>query len=307
MPIPLTGTQYEIAAGDYFAVVTELGAGLRELHHRGEPLLAGYQAGELPPAASGALLAPWPNRVDHGRYAFDGHQFQLDLSEPAAGNAIHGLTRWANWQQSLAESDRVLLQLLLLGRPGYPFCLLLQADYRLDPDTGLHVRITARNEGATRAPYGTGSHPYLTAGTPHIDECELTLPASRWLPSGERGIPADPPQDVTGTAFDYRTHRPIGDATLDHAFTGLERDSGGLARVHLTGGQRGVCLWVDESYRWLQVFTGDPLDEPHRRRALAVEPMTCPPNAFVTGTDLLTLEPGGTVSSSWGVQAQPGR
>jgi aldose 1-epimerase len=58
MPIPLTGTQYEIAAGDYFAVVTELGAGLRQLHHRGEPLLAGYQAGELPPGASGTLLVP---------------------------------------------------------------------------------------------------------------------------------------------------------------------------------------------------------------------------------------------------------
>ena len=307
MPIPLTGTQYEIAAGDYFAVVTELGAGLRQLHHRGEPLLTGYQAGELPPGASGTLLVPWPNRVDRGRYTFDGRQFQLDLSEPAAGNAIHGLTRWANWRQALAESDRVLLQLVLLGRPGYPFCLLLEADYRLDPSTGLHVKITARNEGATRAPYGTGSHPYLTAGTPNIDECELTLPASCWLPSGERGIPAGPLQDVEGTPFDHRTHRLIGATKLDNAFTGLERDQDGLARVRLTSQERGVCLWVDEAYRWLQVFTGDALDEPHRRRALAVEPMTCPPNAFVSGTDLLTLEPGGTVSSSWGIQALPGR
>jgi aldose 1-epimerase len=306
MPIPLTGTQYEIAAGDYFAVVTELGAGLRQLHHRGEPLLAGYQAGELPPAGSGALLIPWPNRVDRGQYSFDGREFQLDISEPPGGNAIHGLTRWANWRQAQAESDRVLLQLVLLGRPGYPFCLLLTADYRLDPATGLHVKVTARNEGTTRAPYGTGSHPYLTAGTPHIDECELTIPASRWLPSDERGIPSGPPQNVEDTRFDHRTHRLIGTTKLDHAFTGLERDSDGLARVHLTSQERGVCLWVDEAYRWLQVFTGDPLDEPHRRRALAVEPMTCPPNAFVSGTDLLTLEPGDTVSSSWGVQARPG-
>ena len=306
MPIPLTGTQYEIAAGDYFAVVTELGAGLRELHHRGEPLLAGYPAEDLPPAAAGTLLAPWPNRVNHGQYAFDGRQFQLDLTEPAAGNAIHGLTRWANWHQALAESDRIMLQLVLLGRPGYPFCLLLEADYRLDPATGLHVQVIARNEGATRAPYGTGSHPYLTAGTPHIDECQLTLPASHWLPSGERGIPAGPPQEVEGTAFDFRTHRPIGGTRLDNAFTGLARDQDGLALVRLTSQQRGACLWVDEGYPWLQVFTGDPLDETHRRRALAVEPMTCPPNAFVSGTDLLTLEPGQTARCSWGVGALPG-
>ena len=307
MPIPLTGTQYEITAGDYFAVVTELGAGLRELHHNGEPLLAGYDADGLPPAAAGALLAPWPNRVDHGQYTFDGRQFQLDLSEPAAGNAIHGLTRWVNWHQALAENDRVLLQLVLLGRPGYPFCLLLQADYRLDPATGLHVQVTARNEGAARAPYGTGSHPYLTAGTPHIDDCELTLPASRWLASGDRGIPSAPPEDVTGTPFDYRSHRRLGGTKLDNAFTGLARDQDGLARVHLTSGQRGVCLWLDEAYRWLQVFTGDALGEPHRRRALAVEPMTCPPNAFVSGTDLVTLEPRETFRSSWGIQAISGR
>jgi len=61
---PLTGAQYEIASGGYLAVVTELGAGLRELSHRGRPLIAGYQPDELPPGAAGQLLLPWPNRVD---------------------------------------------------------------------------------------------------------------------------------------------------------------------------------------------------------------------------------------------------
>jgi aldose 1-epimerase len=312
-PLPLTGTQHEISAGDYAATVTELGAGLRELRHRGRALLAGYEVGQLPPAGAGQLLAPWPNRVDGGRYSVDGRHFQLDLSEPAAGNAIHGLTRWANWTPGEQDEDRVWLHHTLLGRPGYPFCVHLEAEYRLDAEAGLRFELTARNDGGERAPYGTGSHPYLTAGTPFVDECELTLPAARWQPASDRGIPFGPPQDVGDSPYDFRTARPVGDIRLDHGFTDLERDADGRARVRLTGPAKGdgeagggVTLWVDEGYRWLQVFTGDPLDEQHRRRALAVEPMSCPPNAFVTGTDLLILEPGQTVRHSWGVQVLSG-
>jgi aldose 1-epimerase len=306
MPVPLTGAQYEISAGNYAAVVTELGAGLRALRHRGAPLLAGYQPDQVPPAGAGQLLAPWPNRVDGGRYSFGGERLQLDLSEPAAGNAIHGLTRWATWVPVAYDPDRVVLYQPLRGWPGYPFCLDIEAEYRVDPDAGLRVGIIARNAGTGPAPYGTGSHPYLTAGTPLIDECELTLPAARWQPAGDRGIPAGPPQHVGGTRYDFRAARKLGDVRLDHPFTGLDRGPDGRAWVRLAGPERGVRLWAGEGYRWLQVFTGDPLDEPHRRRALAVEPMTCPPNAFVTGTDLLVLEPGETVRHDWGIEALPG-
>jgi len=93
--IPVTGVQFQIAAGDYSATITELGAGLRELRCRDHPVIAEYGADELPPGASGQLLAPWPNRIDGGRYTLGGVSYQLDLSEPAHGNAIHGLTRWA--------------------------------------------------------------------------------------------------------------------------------------------------------------------------------------------------------------------
>src|SRR5262249_7619079 len=126
---PLTGTQYEIAAGEYLAAVTELGAGLRELRHRGQPLITGYQADELPPGGAGQLLLPGPNRIDGGRYRVAGADYQLDLSEPAAGNAIHGLTRWSAWSVASHAPHEVVLRLALLGRPGYPFRLDLEAEY----------------------------------------------------------------------------------------------------------------------------------------------------------------------------------
>jgi aldose 1-epimerase len=133
---PRTGTQYDIAAGDYEATVTELGAGLRRLRYRGRPLIREYDADTVPPAGAGQLLIPWPNRVDRGRYSFGGTQFQLNLSEPATGNAIHGLTRFANWSAAGREDGRADLRLMLHAQPGYPFCLELTASYQLSA-TGL--------------------------------------------------------------------------------------------------------------------------------------------------------------------------
>src|SRR5206468_8707180 len=222
--VPLTGVQYEIEAGQYRATVTELGAGLRELAFRGQPLVAGYEADELPPAGSGQLLAPWPNRVDGGRYVFGGTEYQLALTEPARGNAIHGLTRWTAWSAVQQDASTVRLRSAPHGHQGYPFGLEIEAEYRLDAGTGLQVTVAARNRGSHAAPYGTGSHPYLTVRTPSIDGCELTLPADSWLPLDDRGLPSGPPEPVDGTEYDFRQPRAIGATRLDHALTGLSRD-----------------------------------------------------------------------------------
>lgn len=305
--VPLTGAQYDLSAGDFRATITELGAGLRRLEHRGQPVIVGYEPDMLPPGGAGQLLCPWPNRVDGGHYAIDGAHYQLDLSEPANENAIHGLTRWLSWAPGpgSAAEDEITLRHVLLGHQGYPFCLEFDASYRLDADRGLEVSISARNIGSLAAPYGTGSHPYLTAGTATVDECELELPAGLWQPIGERGIPYDSPKDVTGTEFDFRAAKRIGITQLDSALTSLTRDADGRARARLTGPQTQVTLWAGPGYEWLQVFTGDTLDPSHRRKAVAIEPMTCPPNAFVSGVDLLMLEPGDSVTHTWGIEVTP--
>ncbi len=300
--IPVTGVQFQIAAGDYSATITGLGAGLREFRCRDHPVIAEYAADELPPGASGQLLAPWPNRIDGGRYTVDGTSYQLDLSEPAHGNAIHGLTRWAGWQEAEHEADVVRLRHTLYGRPGYPFCLDLTAEYRLSAADGLQVSVTASNAGSRPAPYGTGSHPYLTAGAPVIDECELLLPAARWLPADDRGIPHGQPEDVAGTPYDFREPRMVGGTRIDHAFTGLAPGPDGRAWAQLSSADARVAFWAGQGYRWLQVFTGDPLPPSRRRRAIAIEPMTCPPNAFVSGTDLLVLQPGDSITHTWGIR-----
>ena len=305
--VPLTGQQHELAAGPYRATVTELGAGLRELLFNDQPVIAGYDADELPPGGAGQLLAPWPNRIDRGRYVFDDDECQLALTEPEHGNAIHGLTRWLAWTPVKRDTSAVVLRSRPHGQQGYPFCLQIDATYHLDAESGLRVAITASNQGSRAAPYGTGSHPYLTVGTPSVDECELTVPAAFWLPTDDRGIPSGPATAVGGTPYDFRRPRTISTTMLDHALTGLARDRDGRAWAHLSGSSgTQLAVWCDRGYRWLQVFTGDTLEPGRRRKAVAIEPMTCPPNAYVSGDDVLVLQPSQAVTHTWGIQVVRG-
>lgn len=285
------------------ATVVAAGAGLRELHGGPLPLLDPYDPDELCPGAHGQLLIPWPNRIDRGRYTFDGEDHQLTVNEPSSDTAIHGLVRWDAWQLDEHGPSHARLSHRLLGRPGYPFVLDLSADYTLDADEGLTVTVTATNAGSRPAPFGHGAHPYLTVGEPTLDGCSLTVPGATRLPIDERALPIGK-EPVDGTPYDFRRARRIGETWLDHAYTDLQRDGAGYAWTHLSapGGATTVSLWVDQSYGWLQLFTGDGLPQPGRRRtALGVEPMSCPPNAFNTGEGVTTLEPGETSSGRWGI------
>ena len=299
-----SGEQIEIAAGDQQAVVVEVGGGLRSYSAGGRELVDGYGAAEMSSSGRGQVLIPWPNRLQDGSYEFDGRRHQLPLNEPEHRNAIHGLVRWAAWTASAREPHRAVMEHVLHPQPGYPFSLRLSIEYALS-DRGLRVRTTATNVGTDPCPYGSGAHPYLTLGTATVDRLMLRVPGRTVLRSDERGLPVGT-EAVQDTEYDFRQPRQIGSTTLDHAFTDLERDEDGLARVELRDPDHGtrVSLWVDESYPYLMLFSGDPLPDVHRH-SLAVEPMTCPPNAFRTGDALIRLEPGSSFTSTWGVA--PGR
>ena len=300
--VPPSGQQIEIHAGDHRVVVAEVGAGLRSFTVGGRDVVDGYAVDEMAGAGRGQVLIPWPNRIADGAYEFRGTPHQLPLNEVPAQNAIHGLVRWAAWGPAERDADRVVLEHTLHPQPGYPFSLVLRIEYALARE-GLRVTTTATNVGIDPCPYGSGMHPYLTLGTETVDTVLLRAPGRTMLQTDDRGIPAGR-ASVEGTEYDFREPRPIGATELDHAFTDLERGDDGLARVELRDPQdeRTLALWVDESYSYLQLFTGDPIPQVDRR-SLAVEPMTCAPNAFRTGEGLLVLDPGEATTSTWGIRA----
>jgi aldose 1-epimerase len=293
--------QLEIACGEQRVGVVALGGGLRSYEVAGREVLDGFSAGERPTSGRGQVLAPWPNRIENGSYEFDGKRMQLALTEPEKGNAIHGLVRWESWNVVDEAPDRVVLDYVLGPQPGYPFSLALGIEYVL-AEAGLAVTTTARNLGLEPCPYGLGQHPYLCLGTPTVDTLRLEVAGDTVLLSDERGLPAGS-ESVAGTEFDFRVGRTIGGTVLDNAYSGLERAPDGRARVLLDdpSSGSGLTLWVDETYGYVMVFTGDPLPDV-ARRALAVEPMTCPPNAFRTGESLIHLAPGESVASTWGIE-----
>jgi aldose 1-epimerase len=296
-----SGEQIEIRAGDRRVVVAEVGAGLRSYTVAGKDVLDGYSVEEMARSGRGQVLIPWPNRIQDGTYEFGGTEHQLPLNEIEARNAIHGLVRWVSWTTAAREDDRVVLEHTLRPQPGYPFSLALRLEYAVS-DKGLRVTTMATNIGREECPYGSGMHPYLTVGTETVDSLELRAPGRTVLRTDDRGIPVDS-EPVAGTGYDFGRAKPIGATKLDHAFADLERDADGLARVELVDPDSGsaVSLWADDGYTYLQLFTGDPLPDV-ARRSLAVEPMTCPPNAFRTGESLIVLAPEESTTSTWGLE-----
>jgi aldose 1-epimerase len=302
VPNPPSGQQYEIRSGDHQATIVEVGGGIRAYRVGDRDVLHPYPLDAMCDGAHGAPLIPWPNRLGDGRYSFDGTDYQVALTEPDKHNAIHGFLQWRPWQAIDHTESQVVMAATLFPLQGYPFLLEVRIDYRLD-QSGLTVTTTATNAGEQACPYGSGQHPYLSPGSGLIDDCTLRLAAdTRIVTDPERQLPVGT-EDVTGTPFDFRAGRRIGELPVDYAFTDLDRDTDGRAWVSLTGSDgRTAEVWVDESYPLVELYTADTLAAPRRRRGLGTEPMTCPPNAFSTGQNVIRLQPGEIFQSSWGAR-----
>jgi len=289
-----TGNQTVLRHGDLVAVVTEVGAALRTLTSGGRPLIAGFGPESLPVGYQGAVLAPWPNRIASGRYIFAGESHQLPLTEPDRGNALHGLVTSAAWHVEQPDPATARLTHRLWPQPGYPFLLDLEVVYALHT-VGLEYTLTAVNAGDMAAPYGGSFHPYLVAGPGQVDDWTVQAPAAGYLTvDPDRLLPRSV---VPVGALDFRERQSLRGVEVDHAFTDIAFDAAGSAALTLTDptGQ-GVRLTWDRRCPWLQLCIPGPQRSALHRRALAVEPMTCPPDAFNSRVDLIVLQPGESTS-----------
>jgi aldose 1-epimerase len=308
---PASGTQHALRAGDYEAVIASVGATLRSLTHRGRDLVVPFDADEVRPAHRGATLAPWPNRVVDGKYSFGGREFQLALTEPARSHALHGLAAWLDFEAIDKGPDHVTLAAVVQPQTAYPWRIIVTTRFELGPD-GLTQSVTARNESTEPAPWGTGPHPYLVAGEGRVDDWTLELPAEqvlavtpdRLIPTELVAVEADDPE-----RFDFRAARRIGTAEIDHAYTGIVRDGDGTATVRVTAADgTGVAMSWDSACPWVQVHTADNPEPAQSRLGLAVEPMTCAPDAFNASNyaydaGLIVIEPEASATAAWRIAA----
>jgi aldose 1-epimerase len=295
-----SGEQWLIKSGDHEAVIVEVGGGLRRYGVAGVDVVDGYAETEMCPDGAGQVLAPWPSRIRDGRYVFAGEQHQLPLSEPLRHNAIHGLVNWARWHTVDVGSDEVTVEHALAAQPGYPWPLRLRTTWSVGP-TGLRASHEITNGGGAACPLGLAVHPYLTVPGVRLDDLMVQIPARYRLLVDGRLLPIGAAR-VAGSEFDFTKPRRLGAAAIDVAFGDLIREGDGSSAVTLsTVDGRGVRLWADAAFSWWQVYTSDSLTGQRRRRSIAVEPMTCPPDAFRSGRDVVVLESGQTWQGTWGI------
>jgi aldose 1-epimerase len=299
--VPPTGEQYEIISGPHRAVVTEVGATLRSFSVEGRDVVRGFGVDDMSRAGRGQHLIPWPNRIRDGRYVFNGVTQQLGLTEPARNNASHGLVRYVPWVLVDKKVDSVTSRVRIHPQPGWPGTLEAMITHQVSAD-GLTVTVEATNIGADELPFGYGAHPYLTVGESTVDDVSLSVPAGAYLEVDDRLLPTKI-SPVDGTLYDLRPGPVLGSTSLDTAMTDLVRDPDGRWRVKVVFGERYAELWGDEAMKWTQIFTGGP----NRDWSIAIEPMTCGPDAFNPGPthdDLTILSPGEVFVGQWGISGR---
>jgi aldose 1-epimerase len=237
------------------------------------------------------VLFPFPNRVRDGRFTFDGETFKVDpprhgfVRDKPWRVVSHGADDWRGaWLTSGFDAadypDEILRQ--------FPFPFRIEITYWLK-DARLTLEAIAINTGTRTMPFGFGIHPYFRKP----ERGRLRVPAAgRWelsdsLPTG-RILPAD-------SDFDLREGKSLGGLTLDDIFTNVESEEGGLARCAITddvlGTETVVEFWPDELPH-VVVYT-----PPAPRRAVCVEPNSCPTDAFNlqargVGSDVIALGAG---------------
>lgn len=299
------GHAVTLRSGRYRATVSARGASLCGLWFDDVPLIAGYDPDAVPPAMAGGLMVPWPNRIAGGAYTWAGVARSLEITDPASGSALHGLIGETSFEIAEVDGTAVELHAGVGPAAGYPWRLDIVCRFALGAD-GLSQEVVVTNADDSPAPCGIGGHPYLAAGSPGrraVDgwivearaELVLHAPAPSYLPSRlvAVGTHDDPGLDV-------RHPTVLRDAALNAAYSGWHRDDAGRAVVRvLDDAGVGVEIEFDERIPWVQLYTADHGIGEAFRHALAVEPMTCPPDAFNSRVDLLVVPPAGSVSAGW--------
>ena len=302
MTSAVSGEQWTIEADGHQAVVVEVGGVLRSYSAGDREVVDGFTEREISPASAGQILAPWPNRIRDGRYTFGDTTHQLSITEPPRNTAIHGLVNWSRWHVIEQAPGSVTVGIDLPAQVGYPFPLSLRSRWTVGAD-GLRCDQEVTNTGDQDAPWGYSVHPYLQLNGVAVDDTLLHVPGKTRVLADSRLLPIGAVK-VTGTEYDFTEPRRVGDVVLDTTWGDVDFDATGGSAVTIAApdGSASVTVWGDEKFKWWQVFSGDTLTGERHRRSFAIEPMTCPPDAFRSGRDLIVLTPGETWSATWGIR-----
>jgi aldose 1-epimerase len=260
---------------------------------------SGYSAGN-------PILFPFPNRVRHGRYTFEGRTYQLDVNEPARGNHIHGLVSNLPWRLEGAGADAARgawhqAAIRLADHPAaagqFPFPCTLTVTTTL-AGGALAQEIAIENTGPGRLPMGFGTHPWFPAA---LDggarpDTQVRVPGDRYWEL-ENLVPAGRtlPVEQNAGKYDLRRWTALDANEYDDVFTALVRRADGWSEAGIRYANAGLELLVEASPEFREWVIYAPAARP----VICLEPYTGTTNAVnlqLQGIDagLVVLEPGAT-------------
>ncbi|MET1052338.1 MAG: aldose 1-epimerase family protein [Mycetocola sp.] len=300
-----TGEQFDLSletssGGTVAATITQVAAGIRRLSVNGIDIVPPYEADLPRPQGSGMVLVPWPNRIRDGKWMLDGVEQQLALTEPKKNNASHGLLRFSPYSVAARTESTLRLEARVFPQTGYPFLLDTAVTYRL-VDAGVEVTHTITNLSDAPAPVAIGAHPFVTIGDVEPEDLIVTVHVDTRIETDDRSLPTGEETPVDGTPTDLRGGVRLGALEIDAGFSGAAIVDGVSEHSVSAPDGRTVTIWGDENFAFWQVFTTEIY--PGQSKAVAIEPMTAPADAFNSGHGLTWLAPGQTWEASWGVRA----
>ncbi len=292
-------------SGEYLSIIPSYGGNVNELvlrkGDRLHELIAGDKtieelSGIDGNAFRGAKLSPFPNRVNKASYFFKGKQYPLSPNN--FPHALHGLLWNVPFEFKGQELKNEFASITLVKQykneqAGFPFHYSIEIEYTLQPNS-FSARTTIVNTSLESILMGDGWHPYFSTGL-SIDTLKLHLPSSKRLVLDDFLIP-------TGTySKDDRFLVPMNldGIVLDHCFEVEAID--GVVETQLIDETKNITVTIfqktgKQGYNFIQVYT------PPNRKSIAIEPMSCAPDAFNNEKGLTILAPGESVGYEFGVR-----
>ena len=179
------------------------------------------------------------------------------------------------------------------GIEGFPFPCTVTYVFSME-DNNFSCSISVVNDGKKTLPFGAGWHPYFILGS-DVDNLQLKLPNVASIEIDEKMIPTGKKDNMN----DFENLDQIHDTQFDTGFEILNKDEVAVTKVYNPINNLTLESWQktgDKGFNYVQVFT------PPGRKSIAIEPMTCPADAFNSKESLIELAPQEEWSGSFGVR-----
>ena len=216
----------------------------------------------------GSTVGPVANRIRDAKFDLEGILYRLENNDADRGNCLHGGTSGLHQQQFSLEHDETRPRIrcranLADGIGGFPGNRSFEVIYELVNSWSLAIDFIATTDRDTVV--NLANHAYFNLGGP-LDDHRLCVFSDSYTPVGDSMIPTGEYRDVRGSEFDLRKLQPLGDRQFDHNFI-LEDFRGELKKAaQLESPTTGLQLAVFTTQPAVQVYTGDYLSDPFRRR-----------------------------------------